>query len=128
VWTTVRTWDTGISAQFEDADIKYHLELASRNLMHESEVIKLPRHKENKSDLGMFKKNQSHTNSCCVKFTVYQCPLHRKMGCPMVIRVVIGPDYIELQRSGSHCHDQEYTNDLTIQQILSIQQAARTAP
>jgi hypothetical protein len=46
----------------------------------------------------------------------------------MVIRVVIGPDYIELQRSCSHCHDQEYTNGLTIQQILSIQQAARTAP
>ncbi len=50
VLTTVRTWDTGISAQFEDSDIKYQLELAPRNLMHESGIIKLPGHKENKSE------------------------------------------------------------------------------
>jgi hypothetical protein len=83
--------------------------------MHESGIIKLPWHRENKSGFGMFKKNQSHTNYCGVKFTVYWCPLHRKMGCPMVIRVVIGPDFIELQHSCSKCHDQEFTNSLTTQ-------------
>ncbi len=36
VWTTVRTWDTGISAQFKDADIKYQLKVALRNLMYKS--------------------------------------------------------------------------------------------
>ncbi len=36
VWTTVRTWDTGISAQFKDTDIKYQLKVALQNLMHKS--------------------------------------------------------------------------------------------
>ncbi len=47
----------------------------------------------------------------------------------MVIRVVMGPDYIELQRSGTHHHVQIVgKGKLTIEQMLAVQEAARTAP
>ena len=62
VWTTVKTWVTGVIAELEDADIKYQLALAAREIMNESGSVKLPRNKNKKTDLGIFKKNQSHTN------------------------------------------------------------------
>jgi hypothetical protein len=47
----------------------------------------------------------------------------------MAIRVVTGPDYIELQRSGTHHHVQlTDKKKLTIEQALAVQDAARSAP
>ncbi len=43
--------------------------------LNKSGIVKLPRHKNNKTDLRMFKKNQSHTNYCCIKHVVYHCIL-----------------------------------------------------
>ncbi len=130
VWTTVKTWVTGERAQFEDADIKYQLELAVREIMTESGIVKLPGHKDNKTDLGMFKKNQSHTNYCGIKHVVYCCILRFSTCCQMAIQVVTGPDYIKLQRSNTHHHAQIVDKGkLKIKQTLAaVQEAARTAP
>jgi hypothetical protein len=57
VWTTVKPWVTGERAQFEDENIKYQLELAVQEIMNESGIVKLPGHKDNKTDLIMFTKN-----------------------------------------------------------------------
>ena len=128
-WTTVKTWVTGERAQFEDADIQYQLEIAAREIMNESGIVKLPGHKDNKTDLGMFKKNQSHTNHWGIKHVVYRCCLRWRTRCQMAIRVVTGPDYIELQRSGTHHHVQVTDKKkLTIEQALAVQEAARSAP
>jgi hypothetical protein len=84
-------------AEFEDTDIKYHFELKvcvrvcecrvcvcararnararARQVMNKSGAVKLPRHNEAKSDLGMFKKNQSHINYYGLKLNVYCYPL-----------------------------------------------------
>jgi hypothetical protein len=62
VWTIVKILVTGERAQLEDVNIKYLLELAAQEITNESGVLKLPRYKHCKSDLGMFKKNQSHAN------------------------------------------------------------------
>jgi hypothetical protein len=64
VWITVKTWVSGERAQFEDVDIKHQLELAAQGIMNKSGIVKLPGHKDNKTDLRLFKKNQSHTNYC----------------------------------------------------------------
>jgi hypothetical protein len=54
VWTIVKTWVTGESAKFEDADIKYQIEPAARVIMNGSGFVMLPWHKDNKTDLSMF--------------------------------------------------------------------------
>jgi hypothetical protein len=77
----------------------------------------------------MFKKNQSHTNYCGSKHAVYRCILRFRTCCQVAIRVVTGPDYIELMRSGTHHHVQTVDKGkLTIEQTLAVQEAARTAP
>ncbi len=60
---------------------------------------------------------------------VYRCILRFRTCCQMAILVVMGPDYIELQRSGTHHHVQIVEKGtLTIEQTLAVQEAARMAP
>jgi hypothetical protein len=74
VWTTVKTWVTDERAQFEDADIKYQLELAARESMNESGIVKLSGHKDNKTDLGMFKNNHIQIiSTSCMWFIAASC-------------------------------------------------------
>ena len=47
------------------------------------------------------------------------------------MRVVVGPDFVELQRCGLHdknSHDNDRSKKLTHQQIVSVVEAAKTAP
>ncbi len=48
VYETVKSWVTGKIAEFELGDIEHQLELETRKLMNESEMVKLPNYKETK--------------------------------------------------------------------------------
>ena len=55
----------------------------------------------------------------------YQCK------CDIGLRVVTGPDFIELQRYGLHdkeSHDKDASKTLTYDQIVSVVEAVKTAP
>ena len=83
------------------------------------------------TDLGGWKFARTHTNKRSVKFDVYRCPLRGRTGCQISMRVVIGPDFVELQRCGLHdknSHDNDRSKNLTHHQIVSVVEAAKTAP
>ena len=88
-------------------------------------------HKQRETDLGGWKFGRAHTNKRGVKFDVYHCPLRGRTGCQVSMRVVVGPDFVELRRCGLHdkkSHDNNRSKKLTHQQIVSVVEAAKTAP
>ena len=75
-------------------------------------------HKSLPTDLGSWKLVRSHTNKRGIKFDVYRCPLRSQCGCEVSMRVVIGPDFIELQRCGLHdknSHDNDQSKKIDLQ-------------
>jgi hypothetical protein len=55
VYETVKTWVSGAKSEFDPVDIRHQIELAAREMMHESGQVKLPNHKEAEGEIAMWK-------------------------------------------------------------------------
>ena len=130
-YEVVKRWVTGEKALQSSATIHAELEELCREFMELSGQRKFFGHKQKETDLGGWKLGRSHTNKRGVRFDVYRCPLRDRTGCQNSMRVVIAPDFIELQRYGlhdRHSHDNDRSKKLKYDQIISVVEAAKTAP
>jgi hypothetical protein len=128
VYETVKTWVDGARSEYDPVDIQHQIQLAAREMMHESGQVKLPNHKEVKGEIAMWKPAQVHIDRYGVKSENFQCPLFHRSKCKMRLRLVTSPDLIALQRTGEHSHGVSYAKGLSHQQIIAVQEAVRTAP
>ena len=114
-----------------EEQIKAELEELANELMELSGQRKFYGHKSRATDLGPWKFARDHINKRRIKFDVYRCPLRSRCGCEIILRVVTGPDFIELQRCwlhDRHSHGNDQSKNLTYTQIVSVVEAAKTAP
>ena len=130
-YEVVKRWVTGEKALQSDAQIRAELEEEMYRHMELSGQRKFFGHKSLATDLGSWKLGRSHTNKYHILFDVYRCPLRNRCDCQCSMRVVTGPDYIELQRCGLHdknSHDNDKSKTLTYAEINSVVEAVKTAP
>ena len=130
-YEVVKRWVTGERAVLSDTQIKTELEELMYEPMELSGQRKFFGHRSLSSDLGSWKLGRTHTNKHGIRYDFYRCPLRNRCGCQIGMRVVTGPDYIELQRCGLHdknSHDNDQSKKLTHKQIAAVVEAAKTAP
>ena len=103
-----------------EEQIKAELEDLMFEYMEHSCQRKFFGHKSLATDLGSWKLCHSHTDKRGIRYDVYRCPLRNQCGCEVSLRVVIGPDFIELQRHGLHAknsHDNDKSKTLKRVQV-----------
>jgi hypothetical protein len=130
-YEVVKRWVTGEKALQSDAQIRAELEEEMYRHMELSGQRKFFGHRTLDTDLGSWKLGRSHTNKYHIVFDVYRCPLRNRCDCQCSMRVVTGPDYIELQRCGLHdknSHDNDKSKTLKYAEIVSVIEAVKTAP
>ena len=93
----VKRWVTGERAELDDDKINSELEDLMREYMELSGQRKVFGHRNNPTDKGLWKLGSTHTDKRGTKYDVYRCPLRSRCGCHVSLRVVTGPDFIELQ-------------------------------
>ena len=121
-YEVVKRWVTGERAEQDHVVIETQLETLIREYMELSGQRKFYGHKSRSTDLGAWKFARAHINKHRMKFDVFRCPLRSRCGCEVSMLVVIGPDFIELQRYGLHdknSHDNDQSKKLTYNQIVN---------
>ena len=116
VYEVVKRWVTGDRAVQDIKVINVELDEIMREHMELSGQKKFYDHKARDTDLGGWKFARTHTNKRGVKYDVYRCPLRGRTGCQVSMRVVVGPDFVELQRCGlndKNSHDNDQSKKLT---------------
>ena len=114
-----------------EEQIKAELEGIMSEYMELSCQRKFFGHKSLATNLGMWKLGRSHTDKRGIRYDVYRCPMRNRCGCQVSLRVVIGPDFIELQRHGLHdknSHDNDQSKTLKYAEIFLVVEAVKTAP
>jgi hypothetical protein len=100
--------------------------------MHLSGLKKLASHKGLDTDLHLWKKaSAGHKTRTGMSYTIYRCPLRHWCKCMKIIRVGRGRGLLILERCGLHdvhSHDEDCAKYLKYGQIVSLSEAAITAP
>ena len=99
-YEVVKRWVTGEWAEKDEDVIKTELEVLMREYMELSGQRKYFGHKTLPTDKGLWKLRSSHTDRRGIRYDVYRCPMRHRCNCEISLRVVTGPDFIELQRHG----------------------------
>ena len=131
-YVTIKKWVTGECAVMEDSDIMTELNDLAREFMERSRLKRLPNHKSNPTDIGLWKlaRSQFKAKSGATN-KVYRCAMHYRCGCNATIRVINGKDFISLERSGTHdenSHADDKSVYLKHKQIEAISDAVAIAP
>ena len=128
-YVTIKKWVTGECARMEDSDIMNELHDLARDYMELSRLKRLPNHKSNPTDIGLWKLARSQFKAKTgVTAKVYRC---YRCGCNATIRVINGKDYIILERAGTHdenSHSDDKSVFLKHKQIEAISDAIAIAP
>ena len=131
-YVTIKKWVTGECARMEDSDIMNELHDLARDYMELSRLKRLPNHKSNPTDIGLWKLARSQFKAKTgVTVKVYRCAMHYRCGCNATIRVINGKDYIILERAGTHdenSHSDDKSVFLKHKQIEAISDAIAIAP
>ena len=131
-YVMIKKWVTGDCATMEDSDIMTELNDLARDYMELSRLKRLPNHKANPTDIGLWKLARSHFKAKTgVTNKVYRCAMHYRCGCNATIRVTNGNDYITLERGGTHdenSHSDDKSVFLKHKQIEAISDAIAIAP
>ena len=101
-----------------DAQIRSELEEIMYAHMEMSGQRKFFGHKRLPTDLGSWKLGRSHTDKYGIRYDVYRCPMRHWCTCHISMRVVTGPDFIELQRCWLHdknSHDNYQSKKIEVQ-------------
>jgi hypothetical protein len=130
-YAVVKRWVAGERAEMDEDAIRSELETQMRELMELSGQRKFPGHRTLDTDRGHWKLAGNHVDRRGIKYQVYRCPMRHRCQCKISCRLVTGPDFIELQRHGLHdkdSHDNDGSKKLKYDQIVSVHEAAKTAP
>ena len=130
-YEVVKRWVTGERAIMSNEQIRAELEEIMYAHMEMSGQRKFFGHKTLPTDLGSWKLGRKHTDKYCIRYDVYRCPMRHRCECKISMRVVTGPDFLELQRCGLHdknSHDNDQSKTLTYAEINSVVEAVKTAP
>ena len=131
-FTLIKCWVTGDRAEMEQEDIERELYELARDFMEASGIKKLPSHTHNENDLGLWKLNKVFIRrKSGQKIKVYRCPMNYRCGCEARIRIIIGHDFIQLERHGVHdvnSHVEDRSKFLKHDQIIAVSEAVTIAP
>ncbi len=113
-YATIKSWVTGDCAEMEDSDIKNELHNLAREYMEQSKLKRLPNHKGNPTDIGLWKLTREQFKARSgITQQVYRCAMHYRCDCKATILVISWQNMITLQRGGTH-DENSHSNDKSV--------------
>ena len=139
-WETVLTITKGPDAEMDDDQRNAQILDAARAFMESSKLYKLPGHKSNASDRGLWKVVKEWTtgpstaeDNLKTRVTVLRCPLSGRFNCQCQIKITDSPEYTQLETRGvhdedSHHPDKDRSKHLKFKQMEAIEMGVRVCP
>ena len=107
-------------------------EFDARDWMSLSKLKKLPGHQSKPTDVSLWKQFREYkVQKGTIRIRLFRCPLHHRCGCKAGIRIMEGPEWMQLDRCGEHhanSHDDDSSKFLKHDQIVAVADAVTVAP
>ncbi len=100
-----------------------------------AKLKKLPGHQSKPTNVSLWKQFRAYkVQKGLILIRLFRCPLHHRCKCKAGIRIMEGPDWIQLEsldRCGEHnvnSHDDDKSKFLKHEQIVAVADAVTVAP
>jgi hypothetical protein len=116
----------------DSEDIERELFELARDWMSQSKLKKLPGHQSKPTDVSLWKQFREYkAKKGSILVRLFRCPLRHRCKCKAGIRIMEGPDWMQLERCGEHnanSHDDDQSKFLKHEQIVAVSDAVIVAP
>ena len=130
-WVRMLTINKG---EMDEDEIKEKISAGARAFMESSGLYKLPGHKSNETDCGLWKRARDWwCDGGKTLVLLYKCPLAGRFDCKCQVKITENPNYHLLETRGEHneeCHNptEDKSKYLKLKQLDAIQTGVRVSP